>query len=451
MHGPLNPGRAVGIGMPEAEAVPSPRWAGRLAGVPLGVSATLEQETLPYSAGLQQALAEASGDRPPLLRRRPTYVTAGKDAAPPAPQQQRAPSAGEARKKGDGRRVVNLLAHPGAGRLSGASRASPERDEAHPQRSGRDAKSRAAVFLRKLLGRRPDRRFDVQRRASTQPAATDGRYRRLFPLRDQDNPLHVLPDLADPADRSRVDPRIRLLGLDIGAECAALIRHDIEAGLFPDVAAGDRALSWAQREAVDESYGRLIRNLRLSLERAMNGEEPVPPGEVYVRTLAARDLAPGEEALLGQYGLFNRRNAEGKWRSIAEGQHLCFFAGFYCRGAAEYERECERHGRDNVDAYALVVGDGDYPCLFPFQGGDLGQFANSAIVEEAGGNIVEDEARTNTRFARADLTFEDNRPGKDGTRIVLPLVFLYMLAPFASDACVEREARVWYGRQYWEC
>ena len=297
----------------------------------------------------------------------------------------------------------------------------------------------------------PRRRcFSPRQQGNSHPALEDDRYRRVFPLRDRENQLHVHPELADPCDRTKVDPALRLLQVTLGDENAAAIRQDIAAGLFPGKAAGTQGLTMLERETVAVRFRMLVSDLHCALEKAMKGEEPVLPEEVYARTLTDQDLAPGESALKGQYGLFNRKNAKGKWRSVTEGRFLCFFSGFYCRTEAEYEAECARYPREEIDAYALVIDSGDYPCICPYQGGDLGQFANSAIRQDANGRPVEDKGRTNARFARADLILVDHRAGRRGERLVYPVVFLYMLPTPAQDGQFEREARVWYGQAYWD-
>jgi hypothetical protein len=326
--------------------------------------------------------------------------------------------------------------------LSLASANVAKRDDKRDE--GRDdaRRKRRARYLRKLfLLSRP--------RGAGHPAAVDGRYRRVFPMRAQDNRLHVCTELADPLDGTRVDPDIRLLSVALHDDDIDRIRCDIAAGLFPgrkDV----RDLDEQERACVDERCAALAADLLDALNRTARGEEPVPVDEVYVRTLADEDLGPGESALKGQYGLFNRRSADGAWRTVERGLHLCLFGGVYCASAQEYEAECERYPADEINAYALVIGDGDYPCISPYQGGDLGQFANTALARDARGRIVEDKDRTNTRFARATAVFEDGRPEHGGRRIVHTIAFLYMLAATAENSEPEREARVWYGGRYWE-
>jgi hypothetical protein len=302
-------------------------------------------------------------------------------------------------------------------------------------------KRRYGCFRKKLLLSRP--------RGNGHPAAVDGRYRRVFPWRDQRNQLYVHPELADPVNRTRVDPSLCLLAVAIGKHNADQIRCDIGKSLFHQNPANAQRWNEKERDIVNGRYDMLLANLYTSLEKAMRGEEPVPPEEVYVRILQGNDLAPGESALKGQYGLFNRRNANGKWRSVAEGMHLCFFSGFFCRNETEYSAECNRHSHQEVAAYALTIGEADYSCISPYGGGDLGQFANSALTKDTRGRLVEDEIRTNTRFACAEVIFEDNRPGGRRRHLVYPVVFLYMLAA-PETGMAEREARVWYGQTYWD-
>jgi hypothetical protein len=289
-------------------------------------------------------------------------------------------------------------------------------------------------------------------RGKGHPAAVDARYRRVFPWRDQRNQLHVHSELADPQDRTKVDPGLRLLAVRIDKDNEGQIRKDIAAGLFSMKPVHARKLSAKERGIVDERYQLLLANLHASLEKAMRGEEPVPPEQVYVRALEAGDLAPGESDLNGQYGLFNRRDAQGKWRTVSEGMHLCFFSGCFCRDAKEYEVECARYSKKEVAAYALAAGvdEANYPCISPYGGGDLGQFANSALARDGNGRLVEDGARINTRFAYAEAIFEDLRPGGHGRHLAYPVVFLYMLAAPQADDVSEREARVSYGQPYWD-
>ena len=289
-------------------------------------------------------------------------------------------------------------------------------------------------------------------RGKGHPAALDGRYRRVFPWRDQTNQLYVHPELADQTDHTKVAPGLRLLKIKVDKEAEEQIRRDITNGLFPEHSAYVHKLSKQDRILINDRYALLLANLHASLKKTMCGEEPVPPEEVYVRTLGLSDLAPGETALKGQYGLFNRRNAQGQWRTVDEGFHLCFFSGCFCRSAAEYAVECARYSEKEVGAYALTVGNEDtnYPCISPYGGGDLGQFANSALVKNGNGRLVEDHARINTRFAYAEAVFEDTRVDGTTRYLMCPVVFLYMLAMPHRDDELEREARVLYGQPYWD-
>ena len=298
-------------------------------------------------------------------------------------------------------------------------------------------KKRRGCFRKKLTLKRL--------RGKAHPAAADERYQRVFPCRAQDDQLHVCAELADPADKAKVGPGLRLADVVIEDD-AGMIRRDIKAGLL--VQYGNQAD--LPRGIVDERYRMLLQNLRAALEKTMQGVRPVPPEEVYVRELDDSDLAAGESALRGQYGLFNRRNAAGRWRTAAEGFPLCFFSGFLCRNATQYQAECDRYSREEVAAYALMISEADYPCVSPYGGGDLGQFANAAVKRDWRGRLVEDPARNNARFACATAIFEDNRPGGAGRLLRYAVVFLYMLEGRVPDDVFEREVRVSYGQPYWD-
>lgn len=345
--------------------------------------------------------------------------------------------------------------------LPSRTQAPPEQTHYHIGMHGRDfgrLKTLLAASLededltqkKRRRGGFPKMLLRHKRRGKGHPAAVDGRYRRVFPWRDQKDQLYVYPELADPADKTKVDPRLRLLTVAIAQGDTGQIRRDIEQGLFPEKLANGQKLDEQECNAVNQRYNMLLASLYTSLEKVMRGEEPVPPEEVYVRPLEAGDLAAGEAALKGQYGLFNRKNVHGKWRAISEGMHLCFFSGFTCRNAMEYQAEWKRYSHDEVASYALTIGEGGFPCVSPYGGGDLGQFANSALTKDGRGRLIEDAMRTNTRFACVEATFEDNRPDRGGRHLVYPVVFLYMLAAPKTNSAEEREARIWYGQSYWD-
>lgn len=309
----------------------------------------------------------------------------------------------------------------------------------------RDGRRRGGQILRALLFR------PKTLRGMDHPAARDPRYRRLFPWREPGNQLAVHPELADPSDCTRVDPRLRLLSLQFDKANLAQIRYDIAFGLFPPPPSQALSLTPAQRDEVVAREALLRGNLQEAVLRVMRAEEPVPPEEVYVRALGQTDLDRHEAALSGQCGLFTRRRADGGWRVVTEGLHLCFFGGVYCRSREEYETECARYSKQEVAAYALSIGEGDtrYPTISPYGGGDLGQFANAALAPDARGRLVEDSRRINTRFARVHAVFADDRPGGNGRRLDYPIAFLYMLAAADDRGEPEREARVGYGEAYW--
>lgn len=269
---------------------------------------------------------------------------------------------------------------------------------------------------------------------------------RVLPIRDPADPSRVHPDYV-----SSRDPRLCSSSVEIKD---VLLTREEQQDLWEDMLEANPELRrrHTTREARDQHFREFVAAIRDSIRAeiapTLNGRAPPSAALLDVRKLEGKHCGPGEDALLGQLGLFLTRRGQQEQPCLRNGKITCVFAGGKLvedNDTRVYEsryRPPTRNVTYDYGADVIQYGTTQLRGYVPFGGGNVAQFANtSAMPEDDGKDLMVDPSRCNSTMSRFTVVLTR----KDGTLAKESLMMCTMPAPLDPP---DQEIRLNYGERY---